>query len=160
MKTKIVDNFPNYIITDDGRVFNQKGKELKPDLSNNGYLRVSLSNNTVSHQKFLVHRLVAKAFISNPNDYPQVNHINEIKTDNRVENLEWCTPLENLNHSGIIDKASIAKFTKVHCDTTNEDFNSIKEASEKYHLNHANIVSCCKGNRKTAGEKKWSYIND
>jgi hypothetical protein len=157
---KLIEGFPNYKVTYDGKVYNNKGQMLKPSLSNNGYLRISLSNDTDKHKRFLVHRLVAQAFIPNPKGYPQVNHINEQKTDNRVDNLEWCTPLDNLQHSHVIDKASVAKYTKVHCDTTDEDFDSIKEASEKYHLNHANIVSCCNGNRKTAGKKKWSYIND
>ena len=160
MKSKQVDDFPNYIITDDGDVFNKKGHKLKPDISNNGYLRVSLSNSEVSHKHFSVHRLVASAFIPNPDGKLQVNHINENKMDNRVENLEWCTPVYNLNHSHVIDKASTAKFTKVNCITTGEKFDSIKEACEKYNLSHSNVVACCNGRRKTTGEKEWSYSND
>ena len=63
---------------------------LKPHLANNGYCQVTLYDNTVRH-KFLVHRLVAEAFIQNPNNYPQVNHKDENPLNNSVSNLEWCT---------------------------------------------------------------------
>lgn len=78
-----------------------KGKILKQYKSNNGYLVTSLTKNS---KKFLTHRLVAQAFIPNPDSLPCVNHINEVKTDNRVENLEWVTHKENLEYSGIIEK--------------------------------------------------------
>lgn len=160
MKAKQIKDFPNYIITDTGEVINNKGLHLKPDLSNNGYFRVSLCNEKVKHKKLLVHRLVAEAFIPNPDNLPQINHINKNKRDNRMENLEWCSPLYNLNYSEVINKASVAKFSRIKCDTTGEVFESIKSASDKYGLHHANIVACCNGRRKTAGKKKWRYIDD
>ena len=63
---------------------------IKPSIANNGYYQVTLYNNTVRH-KFLVHRLVAQAFIPNPNEYPQVNHKDENRLNNSADNLEWCT---------------------------------------------------------------------
>lgn len=155
--SKKICDFPNYIVTTDGNIFNKNGIKLKQQKTRNGYLRVSLSNNSVKHKHMLVHRLVAKAFIPNPNNLPQVNHINQNKTDNRVENLEWCTALENLNHSNIIEKASVAKFTKVQCVTTGEIFNSIKEAANKYKLHHSNIVACCNNRRQKCGGMEWKY---
>ena len=154
---KPIKDFPNYQTTENRDVYNAKGLKLKQEKTRNGYLRVSLSNDEVSHKRCLVHRLVAEAFIPNPDNLPQVNHINEDKTDNRVENLEWSTPLDNLNHSGVIDKASIAKEHKVRCCTTGEVFNSVKEAAEKYKLHHSNIVACCNGRRNRSGGLEWEY---
>lgn len=75
-----------------------KGKILKPRFDKDGYLRVGLNNNKKKIMK-RVHRLVAEVFIPNLNNYPQVNHKNGIKSDNRIENLEWCSCLHNVRHA-------------------------------------------------------------
>lgn len=73
-------------------------KILKPEILKKGYLRVSIWENGIRYRK-LVHRLVAEAFIPNPNVKTQVDHINNITNDNRIENLRWVTPKENTQHS-------------------------------------------------------------
>lgn len=73
------------------------GKLLNPTLNEKGYLQVTLNNKT--QKTYGIHRLVAGAFISNPNNYPVVNHIDENKQNNNVENLEWCTQKQNLKYS-------------------------------------------------------------
>lgn len=154
---KQIKDFPNYFVSPDGTVYNKHGKVLKQEVTNKGYVRVSLSNKISKHKRFAVHRLVAQAFLPNPNNYPWINHINENRKDNRVENLEWCTPLYNLNYSNVIEKASIAKFRKIYCITTNEFFDSVTEAANKYSIERSNIVACCAGRRKIAGNKEWRY---
>ena len=151
-------DFPNYTISEDGEIRNSKGKIIKGEISNTGYRRVSLSNNDVKHKKMSVHRLVAETYIPNPHNYPEVNHKNENKLDNRVSNLEWCSTLDNLNHSRVIEKASVAKFRKVKCVTTGKIYNSIKEASDELGLYHSNIIACCNGRRATCGGLEWEYV--
>lgn len=154
----VIKNFPNYYIDTDGNVFNSNGVKLKPSVSNKGYLRVSLSNNKVKHKMFSIHRLVAESFIPNPENLPQVNHKDEDKTNNCVENLEWCTALENLNYSQVIEKSSKAKERKIKCVTTGEIFSSFKEVENKFGLYHSNLVACCMGRRKRCGGMEWEYI--
>ena len=87
-----------YKVTDKGEVISvRRGKMLKPQKKRKGYLFVILCNNK-HRRRFYVHRLVAEAFIENPCSKEQVNHINGVKNDNRVSNLEWVTAKENNNN--------------------------------------------------------------
>ena len=93
-----IKDFKDYEISTEGKVRNKRrGRVLKDRINTSGYLSVILYVNGKPISK-LVHRLVAEAFIPNPDNKPQVNHINEIKTDNRVTNLNWMTRLENCNY--------------------------------------------------------------
>lgn len=96
MLEKIKD-YPNYSVNHYGEVFNNKtGRKLKP-LIKKGYCGVYLYGE--GHRKFcLVHRLVAKTFISNPNNYPEINHKDENPLNNNIDNLEWCTRKYNCNY--------------------------------------------------------------
>ena len=143
-------------------------KILKPQKKGNGYLQVQLSQDG-KEKWYLVHRLVAIAFLPNPNNLPQVNHISEDKLDNRVSNLEWVTCKENTNHGTGIKRRSekrrndprtskpiigIDKITGLIVD-----FPSIKEASRQLSINKANITSCLKSRCKSAGGYVWYYAD-
>ena len=85
-----------------------KGKELAVAKNLRGYLFVYLHRPGERPKMKTVHRLVAEAFIPNPDNLPQINHKNEVKTDNRVENLEWCTALYNVNYGNRSSRCSRA----------------------------------------------------
>ena len=103
---KPISGYENeYLVSDAGEVWSvRSNRALTPKLNKAGYLKVTLSRN--NHPKTIsIHRLVAMAFIPNPDGKPTVNHINEIKTDNRVENLEWATTREQNIHGTRIARA-------------------------------------------------------
>ena len=152
-KNGVVYNFEGeYEVSNMGRVrslnFNNTGKIqiLKLVKNEDGYFRVS-----IRRKNFLVHRLVATAFIPNKNGLLEVNHINHVRTDCRVENLEWCDRNQNIAHSNI-------KRTKVICIETGQVFNTVKEA--KQWLGKGDIRSCLKGRQKTAGGYHWMYYDE
>ena len=166
-----------YQVSNLGRVYSFYKKDcLKPGNSN-GYFYIDLCKNGVS-KSFRLHRLVALHFIPNPNNYKEVNHKDEDKTNNKVENLEWCTREYNLNY-GTRNKRQSEKLKgqykgskhpqarKVQCITTGKKFNTVKEAAEFYCIyDGTHISACCKGKLKSAGKHPitgeklvWRYLN-
>jgi hypothetical protein len=94
-----IDGYKNYKISNLGNVMNTvTGKVLKGQNNGRGYLFVSLYDENHKCKQIMIHRLVANAFIPNPDNLPQVNHIDECKHNNCVENLEWITSVDNINH--------------------------------------------------------------
>ena len=130
-----------------------------------GYLHIKLFMNG-KPKMYKVHRLVAQAFIPNPNNYPQVNHKDENKANNCVSNLEWCTNEYNHNYGTRNKRVGKSLSKKTLCITTGEIFNSTKEASKKYGVHNGSLVECCNNKRNSAGtlptgEKlKWMYIEE
>ena len=132
---KEIQGYNGYQVISNGDIIGIFGKKLKPILNVNGYITYGLFNKG-KQKRFLAHRIIAKCFIPNPKNKPQVNHINGVKTDNRVENLEWCTGSENQKHAvniGLRDKGykSMAKKnSKPVIDlSTGIFYNSSKEAA-------------------------------
>ena len=137
-----------------------KTKVLKPGKNTRGYPFVIICKNR-EMKNFKVHRLVAEAFIPNPLNKPEVNHKNEIKTDNRVENLEWMTGKENCNYGTRNERVAKAQSKPVKQFTKDgvfvQDFISAKEAERQTGIFHTNIVACLKGKYKSAGGYVWKY---
>lgn len=150
---------------------NKKERILKPGITARGYEQVWLCKNGSKNKRF-VHRIVAEAFIDNPNNYKVVNHIDGCKTNNNALNLEWCTQSHNIKHAydnGLcknciaaskqnVYTAITASKKQVRCITTDTIYESASEAAKLTGINNSNICACCRGIYKTAGGCQWEYI--
>lgn len=106
-------NFPGYSITPDGQVFSHKrNRFMKPYKNNRGYMVIRVCGKCTG-----VHRLVAATYIPNPEAAPDVNHKNGVKTDNRVENLEWCSRFENMAHAKAVLGVKFGAHNKIKPDS-------------------------------------------
>ena len=152
-----------YRVSNLGRVksfYGLKEKILKPGIVNNGYYQVELCKNSI-RKFYMVHRLVWEAFNGQIPEGLQVNHINEIKTDNRLSNLNLMTPKENINWGTGIERGH-KKQSKVVLQFTLDnilvkEYPSTKQVERELGFAQGNISKCCKGKRKTAYNFKWKY---
>lgn len=140
-----------------------KGRIMKPILSKGDkYYSIALYKKG-KMTKYNIHKIVAKAFIPNPDNLPQINHKDENKANNRADNLEWCTALYNLTFGSRLDRIADKKAKKVAL--LNEDgkpvaiFSNISKIEREYGICHSNIVAVCKGKRKRAGGYRWAYFD-
>lgn len=133
---------------------------LKPKKDKDGYLQVQLWKEGKC-KWYKIHRLVSQAFLANPQNLPEVNHINEIKSDNHVDNLEWVTCKENLNHGTRNQRISEKKSKPVIAINKVSGlimyWNSAKEASRVLGIAKSHICNCLKGRAKSAGNFYWYY---
>lgn len=135
---------------------------LKSHTNRYGYLHVNLYKNN-KRKDFLVHRLVAEAFIPNPDNLPVVNHKDENPSNNFSTNLEWCTYEYNINY-GTSQQRKSHKLSKPVCQYTLDNelikiWSSLTECKNKEGFNIGHIYECCRGIRKSHKGFKWSYFN-
>ena len=180
-----------YEVSNLGRVkslnYKRTGKEkILKNSERNGYLVVSLVKNGKLKQ-FYVHKLVAEAFILNPENKPCIDHINTIRNDNRIENLRWVTYKENMNNELTKEKLSgennynygkprseeikkkISESQKggknpkargVFCYELNKSWNTSAEASRELNIDSSNITKCCKGKCKSVKGYHFCYLEE
>lgn len=177
-----IKDFPNYYVTDSGDIYNRnynntgRFHKIQSWLTKEGYKQVHLCKNNKTVNK-KVHRLVAEAFIPNPTQKSQVNHINGNKTDNRLINLEWVSPSENAQHAYDIlhrnkSYAFLGKFGSAHSRSKKvyqilkgkiiATFGSALEAERITGICGANICACCRGDVRypRAGGYQWVFATN
>ena len=162
----------------------RKEKIMKNTVNRYGYEYIYLTKNYKKNY-FSIHRLVAYVFIPNPNNLPQVNHIDENKLNNTIGNLEWCTSKYNINYGTHNERVAVTKkangtYTKmaqtkkangtydkiadkcsipVYCITNNTVYKSSREAARQLNLNNSSITKCLKGKRKSTKGYQFKYHN-
>lgn len=157
-----------YQISNLGNVKSLKfGKEkiLKPVKNIKGYLYVNLRKNG-KMKSMRVHRIVAQEFIENPLNLPEVNHIDENKENNKIDNLEWCDRKYNVNYGTMIERMSKTLTNRndqsIKIDQFTKDGRFIKtwcssREAERNGYRHGDIIKCCKGRRYSANGYIWRY---
>lgn len=138
----------------------ENGMILKPMVCTNGYLRIDLRNNG-KYYKFLVHRVVAETFLPNPNNFEYVNHKDESRDNNCVDNLEWCTPKYNANYGTAKQRIADAKSKPIVQYEKNGDYlktwKSSMEVQRTLGFDRSSILRCCMGKQATSYKYIWQY---
>lgn len=152
-----IKDYPNYYVTDTGDIYSRSNRlngrirKLKPTKDKNGYMVVYLGKSN----KKLVHRLVAQAFIPNPENKPQVNHKNGNKKDNMVKNLEWVTISENGLHAYRVLKRIPPRNAPIICIETGKRYDKMLDAQEDTGILITSICNNLAGKSSHAGGFHW-----
>lgn len=148
---KVVDSYKNYEVSTKGRVRNVGTGQIKAQFDNgNGYLYVNLSRNG-KKKNFRVSRLVATAFIPNPDNLPEVDHIDRNPYNNCVENLRWADRTTQVDNR--------VQEKRVRCVETGIIYESILQASVETGCDDSAISKCCRGKRKATHGLHWEYVD-
>lgn len=161
-----IKNYSDYIISSSGEIYSLKNggfHRMATNINIGGYKRVGLCKNG-KQKYFLVHRLVAETFINNPECKPCINHKDENKLNNNVENLEWCTVSENNRYGSRLNRIAESNKKKIlQLDLDGQiikKWNSQTDASRDLKLEKKNINACLKNKRRVCGGYQWRYLND
>ena len=153
----------NYDVSDCGNVRNRRtGRVLRLQTNRSGYTSVSMMRPNGKPITVTVHRLVANAFVDNPLELRDVNHINGIKADNRVENLEWCSHSDNIIHAQNLGLKKDEKAVRARHLATNEEllFRSTAEAARHFGSHRGNINGVLKGKYRHHKGYQFSYVEE
>lgn len=149
-----------YAITREGKVWSYRyQKYMTPADNGHGYLQINLWDMYGNLKKKRIHRLVAEAFLPNPDGKTDVNHKDNCRTNNHVDNLEWVSRKENCNQENSRRHES-KKRTKIRCVETGEIYDNQAAASRATGIGRYNISNCITGKQKTAGGYHWERIEE
>ena len=156
---KTIPGYSKYEASTLGRIRNKKsGRPCKQHLKNSGYLNVKIYDDNGNNKNVWVHRAIATTFIPNPDNLPQVSHLDEGKTNNQVDNLKWSTIKDNCNMPLRGERITKSLGYPIRCIETNTVYDSLQQAQTITGIH--NICRVIHGKRKTAGGYHWEYIND
>lgn len=144
-----------------------KGKQMMPIFRKDGYLDITLHKDGKC-KHFLIHRLVAQMFIKNSNNYKEINHKDEDKTNNNINNLEWCSRSYNINYGvankkrrkTLLNKRGKTVFKYDKDNNLLQSYPSLQQATRETKINQSHISQCCNNKRKTAGGFVWRYAEN
>lgn len=149
-----------YQVTSCGKVWSYKSKKfLKPRADKYDYLRVALYKSG-ERKDYYIHRLVAETYLSNPEELLEVNHKDESKENNALQNLEWCDRSYNNNYGSRNERMAKSLSKPVFCIELNRTFDSATAAAHEFSLHQSSISRCCTGERKTCGGYHWRYADE
>lgn len=149
---KKIKGHEDYIVSSEGKI----AKILSGTDNGKGYKTIIFPNGDRQYK----HRIVAQAFIDNPNNYPIINHINGNKNDNRAKNLEWCTQSHNVKEAFRLGTHKPVYVKVVQKDLDGnivKIWNSMKEIQDTLNIDYRRISKCCRKVRKTCCHYKWEY---
>ena len=148
-----------YAVTSCGRVWSYRKKRfLTPQDAGKGYVQVKLYKDGVNKYAY-VYRLVAQAYIPNPENLPEVNHKDERKDHNYLQNLEWCSRSYNTHYGTGNDRRIEKRKRPVYCVELNQVFDSIKSAGNFINIPPGCINNCPRGRQKLSGGYHWRYVD-
>ena len=151
-----------YIIRSDGKCINIKtGKILKYKINKSyRYPHYTLLCKDNKFKNIGIHRILAQAFIPNPNNYPIVRHLNDNKNDWRIENLAWGNDSHNMYDAIRNGSCKFVNSKPTKCIETEKVYKSATEASKNISIDRSCIIRCCNGKQKTAGGYHWEYVKE